>query len=272
MLTEDLSLIIPWCNRESLKSTLPHNLSILEATRCSIVLVNCGGDPETIFTYIPPSLKRVLLVTLRQPFNKCLSINIGLAVTQTNLLSVLDADIVLTPGYLESVARALNDSPCFTIASSVLESKPSTAFPRFKNVIDIERNNRLDFRFRGGKEIRLPTFHASLLTGTRGGPGLLGVRCNDLKAIGGFNSRLTHWGWEDQDIQLRLIYSLELERKEVGIVQHLTHPDRVRTLGGLTREQANIINMCKCLKSYENNDFQGTYHHDVTSDYNVLAL
>jgi hypothetical protein len=269
---EDLSLIIPWCNREVLRQTLLANLPALEASRCTVVLVNCGGDPDTLVTQIPASLKRVVLVNVRRPFNKCLSINIGLAIAGTTLVSVMDADIVFSLDYLEEIANALSGRRCYTTAARVQESEVTPLTRDANRILDLRRQNYLHFRFRDGKAIKLCTHEAEPLTGARSGPGLLTAQRADLKAVGGFNSELSHWGWEDQDIQLRLMYTLGLERREVGTVQHLTHSDNARNLGSLTKEQANHINLTKCLEAYDRGNFQGTYGCDIQASYEVHSL
>jgi hypothetical protein len=270
--TEDLSIIIPWCNRDTIGRTLPNNIPALDALRCTAILVNCGGNLKTLLRTIPPSLHRALVVNVKRPFNKSLSNNIGLAVARTSLVCVVDADIVFSSDYFEEVARTLTHRGYYVTGAHMQESEPRPLLQSTNWLRQLHRENYLHFKFREGREVRLRTYNAELVSGTRAGVGLIAGHRVDFEAVGGFNSDLTHWGWEDLDIQIRLMHVLGLKRKEVGTVLHLTHHDDTRNLGSLTKEQANAINMNKCLEAYNQGNFQGTYDRDIQTSYNVLTL
>ena len=272
MLTENLTLIIPWSNRDSLGTALSANLAALEESRCRVILVNCGGNIEALMAQVPVSLKRSSVIDVRHPFNKALSINLGLAVASTTLVSVMDADIIFSLEYLQEVAHALMKTNCYTTAARVIETDTPPRVNAAKCIRELTRQNYLHFHFRDGKKIKFCTLNSELLTGAQGGPGLLAAHCTDLKTVGGFNSELSHWGWEDQDIQLRLIYRLGLERLEVGTVSHLTHSDDTRNLASLTKQQANIDNMNKCLEEYDRGNFEGSYARDIKVLHEIRTL
>jgi len=80
--------------------------------------------------------------------------------------------------------------------------------------------------------------------------------------IGGFNSELQTWGWEDDDVLVRLQYVLNLRRVQKGEALHLTHGDDRRALGG-TRSQSDQLNFIRCCRNYNKGLFLGTYHADV---------
>ena len=270
VVTEDLSLIIPWCNRATLGETLLASLHALRDSRATVIVINCGGDLDALVASIPNSLKRALVVNVRHPFNKSLCLNIGIAVASTQLVSVMDADIAFSFDFLKKVTTVLSREGYFTTAARVRESEACAPLRVSHCGVDVHRYHQ--FTFRDGRKIRLRTGNTDLLTGLRAGPGLIGARRAALREVGGFNSSLTHWGWEDHDIQLRLIYLLGLKRREVGTVRHITHSDPARQLGYLTRAEASRVNLLKCMEAYDRGDFQGSYHNDIRISYDIHTV
>src|SRR6185437_370142 len=123
VVTEDLSLIIPWCNRATLGETLLASLHALRDSRATVIVINCGGDLDALVASIPNSLKRALVVNVRHPFNKSLCLNIGIAVASTQLVSVMDADIAFSFDFLKKVTTVLSREGYFTTAARVRESE-----------------------------------------------------------------------------------------------------------------------------------------------------
>jgi predicted glycosyltransferase involved in capsule biosynthesis len=222
---------------------------------------------------IPKSLKRARLVDISHPFNKSLCINIGIRVASTSIVSVMDADIIFSREYLEEIVSCLKSERCFVTSSQSEESAP-VQFINSEYIETLQSEAYMHFRFRDGREVRLRTYNAEMIKGRRAGPGLLTARKDDLCSVGGFNSNLVHWGWEDIDIQIRLMHVLGLERKEVGTVLHLSHSDDERNLGSLSssRDKSLNLNMRKCIEAYNRGHFQGTYVTDQTNEHRVINV
>jgi hypothetical protein len=80
--------------------------------------------------------------------------------------------------------------------------------------------------------------------------------------IHGYSSELETWGWEDDDILVRVQYALGLRRIQKGAALHLTHGDDRRILRG-PRGQSDQLNFLKCCRNYNKGLFLGTYGSDV---------
>jgi hypothetical protein len=93
-------------------------------------------------------------------------------------------------------------------------------------------------------------------TGMRAGDGIVLVRRDHFLAVGGFNSRLSGWGYEDTDLQVRLQFKLGLERVERGEVLHLTHSAAARDREAWRR------NKDACMQQYARGDYDGSLDHD----------
>ena len=96
----------------------------------------------------------------------------------------------------------------------------------------------------------------------RAGPGILLAKKHDLLEVQGYNSNLETWGWEDDDILVRLQYALRLRRVQRGAALHLTHGDDRRALHG-SGARSDRLNFLKCCRNYSNGLFLGTYCSDV---------
>jgi hypothetical protein len=81
-------------------------------------------------------------------------------------------------------------------------------------------------------------------------------------AVGGFNSAVTGWGFEDVDLHFRLQFVLHLKLRAVGRALHLTHGDEVRYVVSGSVEQDHRRNMILCANNYSREDFMGTCERD----------
>src|SRR5207237_6211944 len=102
-----------------------------------------------------------------------------------------------------------------------------------------------------------------LCDGSRPVAGLLGAKRSHLLKIGGYNSKLERWGWEDDDVQVRLRRTALLQQVESGVVLHLSHGDDRRALYGQSRDHADMRNFSLCCEQYADANFMGTYLQDV---------
>jgi hypothetical protein len=75
---------------------------------------------------------------------------------------------------------------------------------------------------------------------------------------------LEHWGWEDNDMQLRLAKFFGLQHIESGDVIHLSHDDGSRAMYGETRASLTWHNLKQSVQRYSSHDFLGTFVSDVS--------
>ena len=250
-----LSILIPWCERDELHRTLAANAPVFRVHDAEILVLNCGGSSERLRSLITASQATAIRqLDLSVPrFNKSLALNAGLAHARADTVFVLDADIELSdPLPLEAL-----DERSFVTIESVHESVPfeAKAAPSAKSAF-------LELTFRGGVKIKHQLSVRDGLGNTRGGPGLLLAKKADLLHIHGYNSDLDSWGWEDDDVLVRLQYALGLRRVQSGAALHLTHGDDQRFLSG-SRSQSDQRNFIKCCRNYNNGLFLGSYPSDI---------
>jgi len=256
-----LSVVIPWCDRPEIATTLRRNAPHFTATGADVVVVNCGGDPDRLTEALSGELFSGLRrLDLPAPaFNKGLALNLGVAAAHSERLFLLDADIVLGEDVL-AAGLALLAKPCFVTIDRVVESRPGppperTSLREVGHILELvgPRNRR----------IRLETNRARFRDNSRSGPGLLLLAREDFLAVDGMNSDLEGWGWEDLDLLVRLQFALRLPRRSVGSVVHLSHGDEVRSFEGPTPGANEQRNYAMCLANYGFGHYRGTYEDDV---------
>jgi glycosyltransferase involved in cell wall biosynthesis len=254
------SVIIPWRARPELRRTLDQNLPLFERHGAEVVIVNCGGEPAelaSIVADVPLSSLRVVRLP-DAAFNKSLATNIGALCASGRMLMCLDADIVLRSDFFAQGRAVLERGRCFAAIRTVYESAP-VANPRleaFKRVVHTQ-----ELVFTDGRKARLQS--QSGADGSRCGSGLLVLNKSDLIAVGGFNSALRGWGFEDADLQIRLQLTGGLSVRQVGKALHLTHGDDKRdeiSNGG--HHHAIARNMQHCFDSYRRGVFVGSHDQD----------
>jgi glycosyltransferase involved in cell wall biosynthesis len=256
------SVIIPWKDRPELRQCLEANARYFSSDRCEVIVVNCGGDRELLESLLEGLAVDVHLVYVRHPaFNKCLAQNIGAAVAKGRILLLLDADVLLKDDLLQLASQAVGPQRFLTVAS-VRESDSSS---QTEGTAAIEIAHQLEISLPGGKRIRIETNRTRPLEGNRSGPGLIAVLRRQYFAVGGANSSLRGWGWEDLDLIVRLQFELGLDRVQSGQVIHLSHPDSARILSGRTRTECEQENFITCLANYAADIFYGTLDHDAKS-------
>jgi glycosyltransferase involved in cell wall biosynthesis len=275
-----VSVLIPWNNREELSATLSQNQFWMEESNSEVVIVNCGGDQShlnelLLATDLPLRVRSLYIPT--DHFNKSLALNIGLHFSRAKAIFTLDADVVLESNFVtDAIARIHRRA--FVTVKELRESNPLAPFlqSRLTEILQagalssITTRYHLEFTFHDGTSVRLDTL-SSQPSGTRAGIGMLLGSRDNLIYIGGYNSELHHWGWEDDDIVFRLKRVLGLDHFEMGSVLHLTHGDERRSLGGKTRTLSDQNNFYACCERYAREDFQGSYVKDIkTWGYKVL--
>ncbi len=274
MLAPQFSIVIPWCNREELQFTLRENAHWFQHHDLEVLTVNCGGDANQLRQLVLNSgATRIRQISIPSAsFNKCLALNIGILCSRAPWIFVLDGDIILKSDILKQSAPCLASGAYVTVRR-VCESSLGDAsenvtlwngpLPTNSFIASIEKTTTLELHFHDGASVGLPTYRYNLLDGSRLGCGLLLASRHDLIAVGGYNSNIELWGWEDNDIQFRLKKVREIHQVELGEVLHLSHGDEKRSLNGESRSNANEMNFHYVCGRYALGDFAGTYSRDI---------
>jgi glycosyltransferase involved in cell wall biosynthesis len=256
-----LSIVIPWCNRSELGSTLRRNAEAFQSLDAEVLIVNCGGDAQALEPLVRASdLPCPRLLHVRQGrFNKCLALNIGTVFSQGPRLLFLDADIVITPAVLAGLVDR-TDERAFATIQWVVDSDATTRPSDLAEFIQ-----RMELAWTDGERMSFEFFRSRGADHARGGPGLICALKEHLLAVDGMNSRLTSWGWEDLDLIVRLQAVHKIDRVLFGEALHLAHDDTCRSLTGTTRHESTQRNMSICYGNYGRRHFLGTLRHDVTA-------
>ena len=263
-----LSVLIPWYRRDELRLTLAANAPFFRAHAAEVLILNCGGDSAHVHHLIAASeVAGVRQLDISAPrFNKSLALNIGISHSKADTVLTLDTDIVLLDDALAH-ARASLDDRSFVTIEWVHESQPA---PSAGNPLAVAGNFGaalvntviLEFTFPDGTTIHYQASRRNAFGNLRAGPGILLAKKHDLLEVQGYNSNLETWGWEDDDILVRLQYALRLRRVQAGSALHLTHGDDRRVLhkaGG----RSDQLNFLKCCRNYDQGLILGTYGADV---------
>jgi glycosyl transferase family 7 (putative galactosyltransferase) len=266
-----LSVIIPWCDRPEIDTTLRHNHPAFAAYDIEVVIVNCGGQVEPLRTVLGgqslPAVRWVELPAVH--FNKSLALNIGAFAARAERLFFLDTDILLQNDFLPEALQFLDRSSFVTI-DRVYESRMrprSDVHPYLREIAySIEL---VDHR---GRSVRVETNRVRLPDGSRSGPGLVLLARTHFLYVDGMNAELKGWGWEDLDLLARLQLSLGLRQRRVGAVTHLTHDSALRTVDGSTDTGTEQTNLATCLANYSLGHYGGTYRQDIATWRERLSL
>ncbi|MBZ5608250.1 MAG: glycosyl transferase family 2 [Acidobacteriia bacterium] len=265
-----LSVLIPWYERDELRLTLAANGPFFAAQKAEVLVLNCGGDSGRLHALIAASeVSGVRQLDISAPrFNKSLALNIGLAHSRSDIVLTLDADIVLLDDALRE-ARMLPEDGSFVTIEWLYEAEPAAIdslkqrdIGNTSNQIALGPSAFLEFRFRGGSTVQHQVSRGDAFGNRHANPGLLLSKKRELLEVQGYNSELEGWGWEDDDILVRLQYAVGLRRVLKGAALHLAHGDDRRIFEG-SRKQSNQRNFLRCCRNYNHGLFLGTYCSDV---------
>jgi glycosyltransferase involved in cell wall biosynthesis len=264
----NLAVVIPWNNRPELAATLARNSPVFRDFGCAVTIVNCGGDAAGLGPIARSAGVCASLVHLEGArFNRSLAVNLGIAHCDAPYVFVLDADLIVPAATLEECVRALDARHVLTIrrmretqGQAWLEPGGPEPF-----LVDVVKLNSACFVFRDGRTISAPTFSSYAGDGSRGGQGQLIAARDKLIEVGGYNSQLTGWGYEDVDILVRLQYLAGLQHRQLGEVIHLSHGDAVRDLRGGSRGQSDYRNFRIACANYSSRRFLGTLAEDLAT-------
>ena len=263
------SVIIPWRNRDELEVSLTKNLPFFLDFEIELLIVNMGGDMERLSQLISDSGIKDSKVNLRVVtlytdfFNKSFALNWGLKVASLDKVFVLDADIILEGDVFIKANEALNGGN-FVNIGTVIESEQKAT----KSTGDIASvSHYIELEFQTDKPVKILTNKFSFSDNSRSAPGLLFAERKHLLDIGGFDSDLQNWGWEDLDVIVRLQTVCQLSQVLCGSVVHLSHGDDSRDLTNINKTDSENINFNKCMKKYKNSNFSGSYIRDTSEDF-----
>jgi predicted glycosyltransferase involved in capsule biosynthesis len=253
------SIIITWKDRPDIRLALQANASVFANSKLEIIIVNCGGNIRILKDAIRGLPFNIILISTRlRTFNKCYAQNIGVSQSTGRLLLFLDADVIIENDFIDRIPQVLRKDQFLTLAA-IRESQDlsKTITSEFEVAFHTE------LRVPGYGHLRVETNRARPLAGIRSAPGIIAMRREHFIAIGGANSRLSGWGWEDLDVIVRLQFTLKLKRIQAGIGRHLSHPNSVRILNNNSRTNSELKNFLACIANYTTGSFQGTYVKNI---------
>lgn len=259
-----LSIIVTWRDRCELERTIDSLVCSIVPLGGEIIVVNYSGDAQLLQSQIEGrSNTRVITVMGEQYFNKSAAQNMGVSVARNDVLFFCDCDIIV-------------DEECIALLTNSVAAEKGL-FCTVAGVTETEINARearhvtrfgytLNICTADGRELTIVDNEEDGDDGTRQAPGLLFVRKANLLAIGGYNSALEGWGWEDQDIISRLTLGLGLKRLQYGQFSHVSHDDRARMAhypDFASRWESRDRMFRKALSNYDDGNFIGSYRQDV---------
>jgi hypothetical protein len=254
------SIVIPWRHRPELAKTLKINRPWFDRYAAEVIVVNCGGDPAEASALIEahpiPGVRQVLLPV--ESFSKALACNVGAWCSSSELLFFLDTDIVVRSDVFHAAGDLLAQRPCFVKIRTVRETRPQK-----EPATRFLKEQVSSWRMVSTTGQRATVHFYTQGDGSRCGSGLLLLKKADLISVGGFNSGLQGWGFEDLDLNIRLQFLAKLRPYAIGETIHLTHGDQVRDVTASSRSENYRLNMMACFENYSQQQLMGTYAQDI---------
>lgn len=255
-----ISFVMPWFERPQIAECLKKNSTFLRQPGRNLVIVTSNSLRDAVIRHLSlASVQRCRLVLLLHApeFNKSRWLNIAVSHVETELLCLLDADIVLSEAF---VAQALD-----TMTNGVfirLESAEESMPRQHRQVLHrssglLERRHTTKCTFVNGRTASLEYFQTQ--TG-RSLSGLLVLRRADYIRVGGSDGELKGWGFEDEDLQIRLQVEGGLCPITQGSALHLTHPEHIPSDWHETNKQ----NLTVALGKYSRGEYLGSYLTDIS--------
>lgn len=255
-----LSILIPWRDRPEIQQTIAANKRIFDRYNLEVVIVNAGGNVNTIKNLINDKIRICTIPTLR--FNRSLILNIGAYVARSENLFLMDADVIIEEDFIHNALDIVGKNKVVAI-NKMLESDSPGPQPTGNKLME-EILTHIELIAKDGRRAILQTNRDSFTVNSRTGNGQVLISKKNFILVNGMNSKLTGWGYEDSDLLIRLQFELGIKVQAYGTVLHLSHNDSTRdTYGMKTIEEHHQINFVTALQLYQDNNFLGTYDHDV---------
>lgn len=261
-----LSIITTWRDRTELLRTLPGFIAAARSVGGDVTVVNYSGSDALLNRQLAghEDSLRVVEVLGQHYFNKSSAQNLGAHHTVHPVLFFCDCDILLDPECIARLAtRVWERGNIFATLAGVRESEINSRGG--KHVVSF--GYELKIRTADGRSLSIVDHEEDAENGTRQAPGLLLVRRDNFRRIGGYNGNLHGWGWEDQDMISRLTLGAGLTRVALGHAIHLSHDDQARVAHYpvANRWESRDRMFRAALANYDNADFMGTYERDVAN-------
>jgi hypothetical protein len=260
MKDKSLAVILPWRDRPELLQTIQANLGWLRTFSDKIVIVNCGGSSQWLRDNLAPigGVQTIVLELPAETFNKSLAINLGLSLADTELVFILDVDVIVDD-FFPAAFLLCDGSACVTL-QRIRESAPGAAI--HSELAELTLSLRL--KTSNSDVATVETSHISFAEGTRSAPGILLAAREHLIETGGLNSNLLAWGWEDVDLLVRLQLKCRLRHHQTGRGIHISHGDDLRYFGPFnSRAESEQRNSQLCLSRYHSGNLEGTLREDL---------
>lgn len=262
-----ISVIIPWCNRAELARSLQKNSHLLRSRQYEVLIVHAGGDFGWLKQLVAAAnIDYAYLVDIEgASFNKCLCLNVGVWASGGQSVFFLDCDVLLNEDSMASAANALCSGNFITISKLSEENPAQHAQTLYKSAMGIDNSGdpwiqevrqTWELVFAGNKKASFERWQG---THGRSPSGLMLIQKQDYVAVGGSNSKIEGWGFEDIDLQIRLQAQLGITRCSVGTARHLTHDSPE------VRFESEQRNTNRCFLNYCRGEFLGTYSKDISS-------
>jgi predicted glycosyltransferase involved in capsule biosynthesis len=259
--SRDISIIIPWCDRREIRQSLTENVSDFLGLKAEVMVVCCGGNFEALKRLTAPYRGKVSLVSIpARKFNKSLAINVGVGLSRGAVIVLLDCDIIASKENLKKMIGVARIHGACGV-SRVLDYSEERAISANSALWTV--THQVTFRFARDREVTVERSQINLRDGSRSGPGILAIQKQLFERVDGANSTLKGWGWEDNDLILRVGMATGKRLPRRGTVFHVGKR-RPGSTGdhSLARALSESTNFRTCLALYAAGIFTGTFSSD----------
>jgi glycosyltransferase involved in cell wall biosynthesis len=253
-----ISVIIPWCNRQTIATTARLNLPFFQNKE--IIVVNFGGNKNDIISaFSKLDIDDISIIHVDNDdgqFNKSMAINIGIWQAQGSYIFILDEDIRICSFDIEE-ALSWIERQCVVTLGYVVDELGS--LPKWGGNLTTLRH-LIELSFADHTTALVETSAINCGNFSRSCPGLLMGKRSWFMDLQGYNSDLKGWGWEDIDVLVRLS-RLGYQRKQVGWGWHLWEGD----VPNPTAEKiaSEMANRALALANYAEANFFGSLERDI---------